>query len=383
VQRFGLDPERYEDFSYLCYLDIEDKYVQNYVKFHLGQEKPWIVGRIRAHAKFWESLSPPPWLMDTITGGVKVPFDTTPPRIILPNNKSAVGPDIVPWVRSTITEYLEYGFIEEVSEIPYCVSPLQVKDTGGKLALICDMSLLNDYVQKAKFKLEDWEVMFAYAQTACFGIKFDLKKFYHEIDISVDHQKFFGFMYKMHPDKEATCFVWKTLPYGYTRAPFIARALMKPLIAKWRRLGGLVVVFYDDGMLVSPDKKLLQKLAIEVQCDLLEAGLVPGVDKCIWNPAKILAWNGLLFDFEKKGICILEKRILLTQEHIQRMLALWPNVTFREVAKAVGQIGSMHPVYRGDVYFRTRMLQTFVNIRHFKNLQWDARIRADYPPPVC
>ena len=51
------------------------------------------------------------------------------------------------------------------------------------MALICDMSLLNEYVQKAKFKLEDWEVMFTYAQQVN-GIKFDLKRFYHEIDIA-------------------------------------------------------------------------------------------------------------------------------------------------------------------------------------------------------
>jgi len=206
-------------------------------------------------------------------------------------------------VRNTIREYLDFGFIEEVTEIPFCVSPLQVKDTGGKKALICDMSLLNEYVQKAKFKLEDWEVMFAYAQNATCGIKFDLKKFYHEIDICTADQKYFGFMYKMDPDQDAKYFVWKTLPYGYTRAPFVARAIMKPLIAKWRRLGGLVVVFYDDGMLVSHDKVLLEKIAIEVQCDLLQAGLVPGVDKCIWSPTNILEWNGLKFDFVRGHSC--------------------------------------------------------------------------------
>jgi len=257
---------------------------------------------------------------------------------------------------------------------------LQVKDTGGKVALICDMSLLNDYVQKAKFKLEDWQVMFHYAQQADFGIKFDLKNFYHEIDIAPSDQKYFGFMYKMHDHEEAQYFIWKTLPYGYTRAPYIARAIMKPLIAKWRRLGGLVVVFYDDGMLVAKDRLFLQKLAIEVQCDLLQAGLVPGVDKCIWNPSRIIDWNGLRFDFNKQGISILQKRIGATEDHILYLLRKWPKVTFREVAKVVGQVGSMHPVFKGLVSIRTKMLQTFVNIRHYKDLQWEGEITADYPP---
>jgi len=235
AHRFNLDDSRYEEFSYLCYLDIQDPYIANYVGFHLGHQKPVIVGRIKAHKRFWEGLNPPQWLLDTIGSGVKVPFDDLPPRIVLPNNKSASTKEMVPWVRSTIKEYLEFGFIAEVQEIPYCISPLQVKDTGGKLALICDMSLLNKSVTKAKFKLEDWQVMFDYAKTATCGIKFDLKKFYHEIDIAVEDQKYFGFMYKMAAGEEARYFVWKTLPYGYTRAPYVARALMKPLITRWRR----------------------------------------------------------------------------------------------------------------------------------------------------
>jgi len=32
--RFDLDINRYDDFSYLCFLNIEDAYVQNYVQFH-------------------------------------------------------------------------------------------------------------------------------------------------------------------------------------------------------------------------------------------------------------------------------------------------------------------------------------------------------------
>jgi len=306
--RFDLDKNRYEDFSYLCYMDLEDRFVQNYVQFQLDQAQPIIVGRIRAHAKFWQQLNPPPWLMDMIETGVKIPFEKAPPRIVLPNNKSAVLPEKVPWVVATLKEYLAFGFIQEVSEIPYCISPLQVKDTGGKTALIFDMSLLNEYIEKAKFKLEGWEEMFAYSQRADWGIKFDLKKFYHEIDIHPAFQTYFGFMYKMAADRPASYFVWKTLPYGYTRAPYIAKMIMKPLVTKWRRLGAMAVVFYDDGMIVAKQHADLCRLSIEIQCDLLESGLVPGVSKCIWNPCQLIDWNGLRFDFAQKSLSVQQKK---------------------------------------------------------------------------
>jgi hypothetical protein len=40
---------------------------------------------------------------------------------------------------------------------------LQVKDTSGKLSLSYDMSILNDYVEKNKFKLEILDEMFNYS----------------------------------------------------------------------------------------------------------------------------------------------------------------------------------------------------------------------------
>ena len=133
--------------------------------------------RIRHHKDFWKSITDLPWLLDIVENGVALPFAKEPPSIVLPNNKSAVTAEMVPWVRNTIKEYLAYGFISRVNSIPKCVMPLQVKNTGGKTALIYDMSVLNDYIEKKKFKLESWEEMFNYASGSGLGIKFDLKKF--------------------------------------------------------------------------------------------------------------------------------------------------------------------------------------------------------------
>jgi hypothetical protein len=85
--------------------------------------------------------------------------------------------------------------------------------------------------------------MFEYELDAKYAIKFDLKKFYHELSINASFKKYFGFMYQMEDGKEPEMFVWSTMPYGYTRAPFIAKELIKPVVAKWRRLDAKIVVF--------------------------------------------------------------------------------------------------------------------------------------------
>jgi hypothetical protein len=84
---------------------------------------------------------------------------------------------------------------------------------------------------------------------------------------------------------------------------------MKPLITKWRKLGCKIVVFYDDGMAVSHSQSELKKQGLQIQCDLLRAGLVPGVTKCVWSPCRIVHWNGLTFNFENRGIAVMPHRI--------------------------------------------------------------------------
>jgi hypothetical protein len=377
--KYNIAPDRYEEFEYLTYLPIGDTYVENYARFHLGTEEPIIKGRLKSHYNFWTTVTTIPWLLDIIKDGVKIPFTRQPPRIVLPNNKSAVNDSVIPWVRDTLVEYLRYGFIEKVDTIPYCVMPLQVKATSDKTALIYDMSVLNDYVEKNKFKLESWEEMFNYSSKAELAIKFDLKKFYHEIDINEHEKKYFGFMYQMEDNAPHTYFVWSTMPYGYTRAPFIAKALLKPLVAKWRQLGCKIVVFYDDGMAVGQSQVELRKHALQIQCDLLRAGLVPGVSKCIWNPVSKVNWNGLLFDFERYGIAVLDHRIEHTMEKANYLLHHWPSVTFRDVSQFLGQLNSMHPVLRGLATLRSKFLQTLINIRHFQNFSWEKKIVTEFP----
>jgi hypothetical protein len=124
AKKYGIDSNRYQEFEYLTYFPIGDSYIENYAKFHLGLEEPIIKGRIRSHYNFWCTITDIPWLRDLIKNGVKIPFSQTPPKIVVPNNKSAVAQDMVPWVRETLIEYLRYGFIEKVTSIPYCVMPL-------------------------------------------------------------------------------------------------------------------------------------------------------------------------------------------------------------------------------------------------------------------
>jgi hypothetical protein len=93
-------------------MDIDDMWVDDYIQFHVNQRPPYFIDRLSKHYAYWEGIGAPDWIVDLIQYGVKIPFMQRPPRINLPNNRSVLSGDIVPWVRDTLQEYLKFGFIE-------------------------------------------------------------------------------------------------------------------------------------------------------------------------------------------------------------------------------------------------------------------------------
>jgi len=137
------------------------------------------------------------------------------------------------------------------------------------------------------------------------------------------------------------------------------------------------VVFYDDGMAIGNVGQDLRRAALQIQCDLLRAGLVPGVGKCTWVPTPVIAWNGLVFDFLTKGISVMSHRLDHANEKIRELLENWPRVSYRHISQFLGQLNSMHPVLMGQATLRSKMLQTIVNIRHFNGYSWDDIVKVD------
>ena len=68
--------------------------------------------------------------------------------MFFPISKSCFEGNNFTWLTNTITEFLDYNFISEVTEIPHCVLPLQIAQHPEKLSLIHDESPLNAYVNK-------------------------------------------------------------------------------------------------------------------------------------------------------------------------------------------------------------------------------------------
>ena len=158
-------------------METVNPFVCNYVGYHLGKCEPQVRGRIKSSINEWRKLRPPPWILDLVEEGLKIPFEKEPPIMVLPNNKSAMCNENINWVRETLHEYLKMGFVKKVLKPPHLILPLQVSvHSSGKKCLIHDESPLNDYVLKNSFKQDGWEDMLNFSIDATCGINFDLKK---------------------------------------------------------------------------------------------------------------------------------------------------------------------------------------------------------------
>ena len=117
---------------------------------------------------------------------------------------------------------------------------------------------------------------------------------------------------------------------------------------------------------------------MQILCDLLRAGLTPGLEKCHWSPCKVLTWLGLEWDFHFGGIRIIQRRKEKLFDRIELLKTKWPRVTYREVSKITGLLNSMHPVFNGREQLHSRFLQCLVNIRHEQFFNWDDHVMTDF-----
>lgn len=110
---------------------------------------------LRRKARFWATFVQSSLVMAWLTAGVQMSWGTAgpPPPTRLPNHSSAEAH--ASFVDDAIQALLHKGAIELASNPPAVVSPLSVIERRGKLRLVIDLSLVNEYcVAPPRFKYE-------------------------------------------------------------------------------------------------------------------------------------------------------------------------------------------------------------------------------------
>jgi hypothetical protein len=151
-----------------------------------------VKGNLKKHIQYWKDIRANEFILGTISEGYVIPFSCNPPSMCFKNNKSAFQNH--DFVDTAIAELVDNGCAIKVPLKPYVVSPLSVKaQKSGKKRLILDLSVLNKFVRKDKFKYKDWKVVIQLFGQNCYMYKFDLNSGYHHFDICTKQQTYLGF----------------------------------------------------------------------------------------------------------------------------------------------------------------------------------------------
>ncbi len=304
-----------------------------------------IVGNLRRHLAFWESIGANPWVLDLIREGYALPFSTiAPPSASFSNNASARNNAV--FIESQIFEFLKNGIIQRVSQPPTVVNPLSVAcQSSGKLRFILDATYVNEFLAYEHFKLEDLSLFIQYLEGSSFGWSFDISKGYFHIPIAPRSRPYLGFAWRF--GEQLQYFVFRVLAFGVATGPLVFSKVMRVLVLKWRREGKKVIVYLDDGLGFHEDRLIAQLQADEVRHDLKAAGFLEQETKCHWRVSQEMVWLGHLLDLEACTISVSHAKITQIVLLISSLLRQ-ARVSGRQLARVAGKIVSLRWVL-GDL----------------------------------
>lgn len=327
-------------------MDFKDEYfdtfTHDYYEYEQGQKHIIVKGRLKLNIQFWEDIGASHYVIDILMNGYKIPFHSKPVCCFMRNNKSALEES--EFVSEAIHDLLARSLVVKCDKPPFVVNPLTVSiQANGKKRLILDLREVNKHLWKQSVKYDDLRIALSYLSKQCWQIKFDICSAYHHIDIFMPHTEYLGFCWE-NGNGSVIYYKFLVLPFGISTAPYVYTKVCRPLIAKWRGEGKLVLMFLDDGYGCGKDYHSTLNMACDIKQDLLKSGFVPKAGKCVWTPVQSLQFLGAEINSENGIVRISDTRIQKiksTIESINLCLKQHRRVRVRLVASLVGQIISM------------------------------------------
>lgn len=371
--------DKYSDLSYLnCYSDINsDEFTEFISQVHyfeqldFSQNYKGVKGRLAKNYDFWVKIGANDFVLDTIKNGYVIPFLSPPPSMFLKNNKSALSN--AEFVNQEVKDLVDSGCVYEVPFTPYVVNPLSVAiNKSNKKRLILDLSILNKYVKKERFKFEDWRTALQMFNKNSFLFKFDLKSGYHHFDICPQQQTFLGFCW----NDKFYCF--SVLVFGLSSSPHIFTKCLRTMVKHWRKNAIDIVLYLDDGFGMASSSELCLQLSNFVKKSLSDAGFLINVEKSIFCPTQQLEWLGILWNSNAFSISIPDRRVNDLLQSINHLINIFPAFSARLLAQVTGKIISLSPVF-GNL---TRLMTRYCYMCIEQRFTWDKSLLIKYPDEV-
>ncbi|KZS20361.1 Uncharacterized protein APZ42_012970 [Daphnia magna] len=280
---------------------------------------PIVGGRLRHFVESWKTLSKDPWILQSISQGVKLDFLASPYQACSQTNMEMEESQWVVCDRE-IRDLVKKEAIEPIedSEQFFVSGVFIIPKKSGGFRPIVNLKALNKFVYSPHFKMEGISSLQEIIRSNDFFTKIDLKDAYLTVPLSKDDRKFIQIRW------EGQLYQFKTLAFGLTSAPLLFTKILKPIVTFLRSQGHRLVIYLDDLLLLSFCKKEAEREFLVTTALLENCGFVINAEKSIGNPRQIIEYLGLYI----KGCALFDNNLtsLISLDKVSKNnLAWWVN----------------------------------------------------------
>ncbi len=251
--------------------------------------------RLGLHLHNWISISADPWVTSVVHGGYRWEFDFLPPLTTHPMVDSLPNSASMRLATSGLLDkLLDEGTIERVENTrePGFYSrwfAVPKKDPNTWRAIL-DLSTLNLFIKKEKFKMETAEIVRQQLARGEWMTSLDIKDAYHHIPIHPKFRRYLRFMYN------GQVYQYCALPMGLSTACHTFNRMIKPIKAHFSSHGLHLHQYLDDWLLHHRDKQTLSKFTTAVVSVAQNLGFVVNRAKSELIPAQERTFLAYRFD---------------------------------------------------------------------------------------
>ncbi|XP_064113369.1 uncharacterized protein LOC135220008 [Macrobrachium nipponense] len=250
--------------------------------------------RLALFSEAWRIRGANSWSLEVIENGYKIPFLSRPalstePIDLSPSYQTSKQQILL----DLLDQMLEKRAVERVLSLNspgfYNRLFLVPKQSGGWRPVL-DVSRLNLFVKKEKFKMETSQSVLATLRPGDWMVSLDLQDAYFHVPIHPRSMKYLRFVLK------GQVFQFRALCFGLSTAPMVFTFLMQN-VAKWLHLSKIRVSLYLDDWLIrsSCKTKCLEDLHKTLQ--LTKAlGLLVNFEKSHLIPTQSIVYLGIQMD---------------------------------------------------------------------------------------
>ena len=329
-------------------------------------------GSLSRYSKSWDFVTNNHFIKSIVSEGYKIQFSSS---VFLNNNASKISNPKDPLkakiLCNEIQKHLDNKVISlvEPNEEQFLSRVFTVPKNSGGFRMIIDLKDLNQFVNKAHFRMEDKSVIKDILNPNDFMASIDLKDAFLTVPLHKESRKWCTFEFS------GERYQYNCLPFGLSSSPRIFTKLIKPVIMHLRSKGIRVSFYLDDIFFCAATKeKLLEDLhfSITLLCSL---GFSINLEKSVLCPQTTLKHLGFMFNSIDMSLSLPEDKFLKIQNFACSLLD--SSASIRDLASFLGLVVNAHEGFLFAPLHYRRLQFCFIRCLKRSKKDWDSPVVWD------